>query len=215
MGRLFAEHGIFSALQPLHPLPMPSDAGELRPVPPDRRFHDRAVVGVPSGAVDRLLVAASRAADYSVLWLVLSAGLSVIVGPRGRRAALRGLLALVMTSAVVNGPIKWVVRRPRPAYRRRAALRRLRSSSFPSGHSASAFAFATAVTCELPAAGPLVLPLAVLVAYSRAYLGVHYPSDVLFGAAIGATAGLAASSRLSTTTASGPRTSGLRASQQR
>jgi PAP2 superfamily len=51
-----------------------------------------------------------------------------------------------------------------------------RASSFPSGHSASAFAFALAASRELPQAGAVLFPLAAGVSYSRVYLGVHYPA---------------------------------------
>ena len=139
--------------------------------------------------VEELLVGLTRAGEHSVLWLVLAAA-GALFGGRPRRAAEHGVLALVCTSTTVNG-LKLVSRRRRP--RRRRLLRRTpRSSSFPSGHSASAFAFAVAASRELPEAGPLLVPLAAGVAYSRVYLGVHYPSDVIVGAAIGTAFGLAA-----------------------
>jgi len=61
------------------------------------------------------------------------------------------------------------------------------TSSFPSGHAASAAAFAAGATMELPMAGPILVPLAAAVAYSRVHVGVHYRSDVWAGAAIGLT----------------------------
>jgi diacylglycerol kinase family enzyme/membrane-associated phospholipid phosphatase len=143
--------------------------------------------------VGELLVTLSRAADRSALWLALAAAGASFGGERGRRAAQHGVLALAFTSATVNGPFKLLVGRRRPATRR-PRLRTPRTSSFPSGHSASAFAFAVAATRELPVSGVLLLPLAAGVAYSRVYLGVHYPSDVAAGAAFGAAAGLAARS---------------------
>jgi YegS/Rv2252/BmrU family lipid kinase len=144
----------------------------------------------PRDPIDRLLVMLTDAGDYSALWLVLAAALALGGGERGRRAAKHGLLALGFTSASVNGPLKLLVGRRRPT-RRRAIRRNPRTSSSPSGHAASAFAFATAVTRDLPGAGLLLVPLAGAVAYSRVYVGVHYPSDVLAGAAIGTVAGLA------------------------
>jgi undecaprenyl-diphosphatase len=66
------------------------------------------------------------------------------------------------------------------------------SMSFPSGHSASAFAFVTGASAEMPILLPVLVPLAGTVAYSRVYIGVHYPSDVAAGAAIGIGAGLLA-----------------------
>ncbi len=61
------------------------------------------------------------------------------------------------------------------------------TSSFPSGHAASAAAFAAGATMELPVAGPVLVPLAAAVAYSRVHVGVHYRSDVWAGAAVGLT----------------------------
>jgi undecaprenyl-diphosphatase len=126
-----------------------------------------------------------------VLWLSLGAAGALFGGNRGRRAAGHGVAALAVTSALVNGPLKLTVGRRRPAPRRRLR-HRPRTSSFPSGHAASAFAFAVAATREVPEVGPLLLPLAGTVAYSRVYLGVHYPSDILAGAAFGAAMGMAA-----------------------
>ena len=59
------------------------------------------------------------------------------------------------------------------------------SSSFPSGHTASAFAFATAVTAEFPLLAVPLFGLATLVGYSRVHTGVHYPTDVIAGATLG------------------------------
>jgi undecaprenyl-diphosphatase len=101
-----------------------------------------------------------------------------------------------MASAAVNGPLKFAWQRDRPAAEvlglSESLLPLPRTYSFPSGHSASAFAFATGVSLTLPPAAPAVLPLAGAVAYSRVHTGVHFPSDVLAGAAIGSAAGLGA-----------------------
>jgi membrane-associated phospholipid phosphatase len=66
------------------------------------------------------------------------------------------------------------------------------SSSFPSGHSAAAFAFATGACIELPVLAVPLAPLAGAVAYSRVHTGVHYPSDVAVGVGIGVGSGLLA-----------------------
>jgi undecaprenyl-diphosphatase len=87
---------------------------------------------------------------------------------------------------VANGPAKLLVRRRRPfRHARPTLIRTPQSTSFPSGHSATAFAFATGACAELPLLAPVLIPLAGAVAYSRVHTGVHYPSDILAGAAIG------------------------------
>ena len=63
------------------------------------------------------------------------------------------------------------------------------STSFPSGHSASAFAFASAVGKEIPVISVPLRGLAGAVAYSRVHTGVHYPTDVIIGSIIGASIG--------------------------
>ncbi len=105
------------------------------------------------------------------------------------------MLALVAASAVVNGPLKWIFRRPRPGQeiiQLTRALRRMPiTTSFPSGHAASAAAYATGVAVEWP---QVALPIAIAaagVAYSRVHVGVHYPGDVVAGVAIGIAAGAA------------------------
>lgn len=141
--------------------------------------------------IDQLLVMLSRSGEYSRLWLGLAAAGAAFGGTRGRRAAGYGTLALAFTSASVNGPMKLLIGRRRPTPQRRLR-HKPRTSSFPSGHAACGFAFAVAATRELPQAGPLLLPLAGTMAYSRVYLGLHYPSDVVAGAAFGAAVGVAA-----------------------
>ena len=67
------------------------------------------------------------------------------------------------------------------------------SSSFPSGHSASGFAFAGAVAGSLPGIAVPLRGLAAAVAYSRVHTGVHFPGDVIVGSLVGATIGEATS----------------------
>ena len=160
----------------------------------ERRLTRRWTRQLPRPA-DELLVTLTHTADHSVLWGALAAGAASFGGTRGRRAAGHGMLAIAVASATVNGPMKLLFARRRPDSPRRL-WRKPRTSSFPSGHSASAFAFAVAATRELPEAGPVLFPLAAGVAYSRVYLGAYYPSDVIAGGAFGAAVGMAARAKV-------------------
>lgn len=157
----------------------------------------KRLFGTRSPPLDRTLILITQAANYSRLWLVIAGTLTVFGGRRGRRAAGRGLFALVIAAGVANGPAKLLVRRRRPSSRSYPTLIRTpRSTSFPSGHSAAAFAFVTGTCAELPALAPVLVPLAGTVAYSRVHTGVHYPSDVAVGVAIGIGSGLLAGSKV-------------------
>jgi YegS/Rv2252/BmrU family lipid kinase len=143
--------------------------------------------------IDSGLKRLSNSANRSVLWLAIAALIAILGGRRGRRAALRGVLSIAITSTLVNLPLKYLARRDRPPMRRGSRPLPVSlpgSFSFPSGHSASAFAFATGVALEEPRLLGPILPLAAGVAYSRVHLRVHYPLDVLAGATIGTAMGL-------------------------
>ena len=145
-----------------------------------------------------------KAANRSHLWLGIAAVIAVLGGRRGRRAALEGVVAIGVTSATVNLGLKPLANRQRP-HRHDPDLPTARtvpmpkSSSFPSGHAASAFAFTYAVGRQLPG---LAVPIGLLaggVAYSRVHTGVHYPGDVIVGSILGggtATMVVAAGDRL-------------------
>ena len=149
-----------------------------------------AVARTPTPALDVRLGQLSRAADRSKLWMGTAAVLAVVGGRRGRRAAAQGLVCVAANSAVVNLFVKPLGRRHRPdrvgaQVPELRHVRMPRSPSFPSGHSASAFAFAFGVGHRLPAAGLPLHALAGVVAYSRVHTGVHFPGDVVVGSMLG------------------------------
>jgi membrane-associated phospholipid phosphatase len=150
---------------------------------------DAGIAATPTPTLDRSAAALSRAADHSKLWIGV-AGLLAATGARGRRSAIDGLVSIAITSGVVNLVLKPLRHRRRPDRLAHAVplaryVEMPQSTSFPSGHAASAFAFASGVTHELPAAGVPLEAAAALVAYSRVHTGVHYPIDVVAGAVIG------------------------------
>lgn len=155
----------------------------------------RAIAATPSPNLDFGLSRLSWAADHSKLWFAVAAVLALRPGRR-REVALLGVASIGLASAMANLVGKGLLRRARPD---RAAVnvpvgRMVRmpgSTSFPSGHAASAFAFATAIGDELPLAWLPLHTLAAAVGYSRVHAGVHYPGDVLAGSLMGTGAALA------------------------
>ncbi len=151
----------------------------------DQRLASRAV-RLDNDVLDATLPLLGRAADHSKLWVGIALAAAAGGGRFGRRGALRGLLAVVWTSSLVNGVLKRMIRRVRPEPAAVRLLARIpTSTSFPSGHAASAFAFATGMSLEKPTIGLPLYGLAGAVAYSRVHTGVHYPGDVVVGAALG------------------------------
>ena len=159
----------------------------------DRVLTRLAAARVPP-RVARVLSAVEETAESTKLWCGAAALMAWRGGLRGRRAAAAGLVSLVMAQLVSNGVCKQLADRPRPPKEwipHDEVDDRPGTSSFPSGHTAAAVAFAVAVTPSWPAAGALCAVPAVMVAVERVQSGAHYPSDVAAGASIGlAAAGL-------------------------
>jgi membrane-associated phospholipid phosphatase len=153
-----------------------------------------AVASTKTPSLDSFFRGLSRASDRSVLWLGVAGVMAAVGGPKSRQAALGGVVSIGLASAVVNIGAKRAFRRTRPDRARSGVpfgrhVTMPTSTSFPSGHSASAFAFAEGVANTQPALGAAVRVLAFAVAYSRVHTGVHYPADVAAGVMIGTTAG--------------------------
>lgn len=149
-----------------------------------------AVARTSTPMLDEPLRQLSRAANWSRLSLAAAAVLAVAGGPRGRRAAVYGVGSVAAASVVANLGAKLATRRDRPD-REALGVTPNRfvpmptSSSFPSGHSASAFAFAAGVQHVWPEAAIPCYLLAGAVAYSRVHTGVHFPGDVAAGTVLG------------------------------
>lgn len=156
-------------------------------------FLVRAVSRQPQGDHDVFFRRLSSAATKGKLWFGIAGIMSAFPGTP-RRAALHGVLALGVASGVTNVIFKRLLPRRRPLPEHLPLFRFVNpqptSSSMPSGHSASAVAFAVGAGMVSPALGAVLAPLAAGVAYSRVHTGAHWPSDVVFGSALGAGAAL-------------------------
>ncbi len=136
-------------------------------------FYILTMIGGGLGLVTLVPFAVRRASRSSALWLLAgtltASGLTAIIKPLVGRT--RPCDALGWCSALV--------------------IRSPGGQSFPSGHAAGAFAFCTFLAARSPRLGAPTLLVAALIAWSRCVLGVHYPSDVIAGAALGAAVGAA------------------------
>ena len=144
--------------------------------------------------LDRVLSAVTHLGDHGIFWIALALVLLCI--PRTRRLGVCVALALILDLLLCNILIKPLVARPRPCWLDETVVLLVASPkdySFPSGHSLCAFIAAVILLRYDRRFGIPALILAILLAFSRLYLFLHFPSDVLAGILLGAGIGLAVS----------------------
>ena len=138
-------------------------------------------------AVCLLFQMASRLGD-GIVWYLMLAALPLVYG----RSALRPIVAMAITGIIGALAYRWLkarLVRERPFIRHAGierAMAPLDRYSFPSGHTLHAVSFAWQACAHFPELFWVLAPLAGLIAASRVVLGLHYPTDVLAGAALGA-----------------------------
>ena len=127
--------------------------------------------------------------EAGIFWIVLT--LALLLFPKTRKAGFTMALALLMGAIVGNGMMKPLIARPRPydfdlTLAHRLAWGTMSTDfSFPSGHTLASFEAATVLMIRNKKLGVPALVLAVLIAFSRLYLYVHYPTDVLVSVVLG------------------------------
>lgn len=144
---------------------------------------------------DTIFEGASFVGDFSGIWHLIGVG-RVIIDPSAARQSLAMAALIGAESLTVNQGLKRLFNRRRPtvAGDPRLPVRPPSTSSFPSGHASAAF-FAAAIlsTATNRALAPVWYSAAATVAVSRAYVRIHYPSDVVGGAVVGALLGVVGS----------------------
>jgi undecaprenyl-diphosphatase len=175
------------------PVAVHVDAGDVKVVvaPPgragvDRRLY-RLINGLPHTTTSDRYVSVLSDLGEGLGWVAGGIALAILGGPKGRRAGAATAVASLAATYVVQYRVKPIFRRVRPFVNREARVVGIRpaDNSFPSGHTASSFAAATALAFFYPRAAPLAYGVATAVGVSRVHLGVHFPSDAAVGGVIG------------------------------
>ena len=142
--------------------------------------------------LDKILAFITSLGNAGIIWIVLAAVLLIL--PKTRKAGIIVAAALLMDLILCNLILKNLVARVRPYDVNTAIAIRIKKPldfSFPSGHTAASFAAMTALfLAKMKKAWIAALVLAVLIAFSRLYFYVHYPTDVLGGAIVGILSGI-------------------------
>ena len=169
------------------------DSGDVKVVvaPPgpagvDRRLY-QLINGLPHTTTSDRYVSVLSDLGEGLGWVAGGVALAVLGGSKGRRAGMATAVSSLAATYVVQTRIKPLFRRVRPFVNRESRVVGIKppDHSFPSGHTASSFAGATALAFYYPKAAPLVYALAAAVGASRVHLGVHFPSDAAVGGVIG------------------------------
>jgi membrane-associated phospholipid phosphatase len=175
------------------PVALHVDSGDIKVVvaPPgsagiDRRLY-RLINGLPHTTTSDRYVSVLSDLGEGLGWVAGGVALAMLGGPKGRRAGAATAAASLVATYVVQTRVKPIFRRVRPFVNREARVVGVRPAdhSFPSGHTASSFAAATALAFFYPRAAPLAFGVATAVGVSRVHLGVHFPSDAAVGGVIG------------------------------
>ncbi len=175
------------------PVAVHVDSGEVKVVvaPPgragiDRRLY-RLINGLPHTTTSDRYVSVLSDLGEGLGWVSGGIALAILGGAKGRRAGAATAVASLVATYVVQYRVKPIFRRVRPFVNREARVVGVRPAdhSFPSGHTASSFAAATALAFFYPRAAPLAYGVATAVGVSRVHLGVHFPSDAAVGGVIG------------------------------
>lgn len=130
--------------------------------------------------------------DAALIWFFII--LLLLISKKNRRAAVLGFVALGLGFLFCEFGLKLLINRPRPFDVMPdlvSLIKRPTGSSCPSGHTSTAFAFATVVFMNTKKRWSIpVLVLALIMGFTRMYVGVHYPTDVLGGCLLGITVGI-------------------------
>ncbi len=144
--------------------------------------------------LDTVMPLITKLGDGGIFWIIVA--LIMIITKKYRKTGIMMGVALLTGLLVCNLTLKPLISRVRPFnipgadFEALIDLKTVKDKSFPSGHTVACFESATVLLINNKRLGIAAIIIAVLVAFSRLYLYVHYPTDVLFGALIGTAIGI-------------------------
>ena len=145
-----------------------------------------ALQDIHNAVLDKLMVWLSVAGDAGILWITL--GVVLLIFPKYRKIGIQTLIAIAVTFVVGNLILKNLFERERPSWidpNIELLIKNPTDFSFPSGHSMNGFTAAVAILYNDRKLGIPAILLAAVIAFSRLYNFVHFPTDIFAGALIG------------------------------
>ena len=145
-----------------------------------------AIQGIHQEWLTEILRFFTTMGESGLVWIVIAIVLTCI--PKTRKCGLTMMIAMAVTYLVGNLFLKNVIARPRPCAVDNSVILKIPFSSeysFPSGHTSNGFAGAVTIFSYYRKAGILSLLVAAIIAFSRLYFFVHYPTDILGGMVLG------------------------------
>lgn len=136
--------------------------------------------------LDFIMPKVTRLGDFGLIWNIIS--IALIISKEYRNIGFKAVTALCLCILLGEGIIKHITKRVRPFVINtdlKILIHKPRGYSFPSGHTASSVAVASILAIYFSQIAVIVFVLAFLIGFSRVYLCVHYPSDVIIGAVLG------------------------------
>lgn len=141
--------------------------------------------------MDAVMPKITALGNGGLIWIII--GVVLLISKKHRKAGIFVLAGLLIGLIIGNGLIKNLVQRERPCWINQdfnLLIPSPKDYSFPSGHTQASAIAATIITLYRKKWGAVVIPIAALIAFSRMYLYVHFPTDILGGAVIGITIGV-------------------------
>lgn len=139
-----------------------------------------------SGFMDMIMPKITLLGSAGIIWIII--GVALLISKKHRRIGFLVLIGLLLELIIGNGILKNLVARPRPCWLNhdfKLLVTMPKDYSFPSGHTFASVIATTILVLYRKEWGWFLLPLTVVIAFSRLYLYVHFPSDVLAGAVLG------------------------------